>query len=112
MLKKVGFGLSRDYGEALPQVTNGGPKDGSAVPIIALLLGCLRNHRKPLRVIGAIVLVGLAFYDAYLIAPPFGPRTLVATALALIAIGGLLAGLMLSDLLAFVVARRRPADVH
>jgi hypothetical protein len=85
---------------------------GSAVPIVALLLGCVRNHRKPLRAIGAIVLVGLAFYDAYLIAPPFGPGTLVAAALALIAIGGLLAGLMLSDLLAFVVARRRPADVH
>jgi hypothetical protein len=85
---------------------------GSALPILALLLGRVRNHRKPLRVVGVTVLVGVAFYDVYLIAPPFGWRALAGAALALIAIGGLLGGLMLADLPASLLSRRRPANVR
>jgi hypothetical protein len=85
---------------------------GSAAPIAALLLERIRNHRRPLRVVALIELVGLAAYAAYLIAPPFGWPALVAAALALIAIGGLLAGLALSGLPESLLDRRRQADVH
>lgn len=85
---------------------------GSAVPILALLLARIRNHRRALRVIGVVELVGLAAYTAYLIAPPFGWHALIGAGLALIAIGGLLVGLAFSDLPAALVPRGRLLDVR
>ncbi len=64
---------------------------GSAAPILALLLARVRNGIPGLRAVAISVLAGLAFYYAYLIVPPFGPFALAAAALAVIAIGLLVA---------------------
>jgi hypothetical protein len=66
---------------------------GSAVPILALLLARVRNGIRELRAVAISVLAGLAFYYAYLIAPPFGARALGAAALAVIVIGLIVAAL-------------------
>jgi hypothetical protein len=66
---------------------------GSAVPILALMLARVRNGIRQLRAVAVCVLVGLAFYYAYLIVPPFGARALGAAALAVIAIGLIVAAL-------------------
>jgi hypothetical protein len=60
---------------------------GSAAPILALLLARVRNRVRELRAVTISILAGLAFYYAYLIAPPSGARALAAAALATIAIG-------------------------
>jgi hypothetical protein len=64
---------------------------GSAAPILALLLARVRNRVRELRAVAISVLAGLALYYAYLIVPPFGARALAAAALAVIAIGLLVA---------------------
>jgi hypothetical protein len=65
----------------------------SVVPILSLLLERVRNSRIALRAVAAVVLVGLALYDAYLIAPAFGVAALVPALLAVVGIG--LVGLMM-----------------
>lgn len=64
---------------------------GSVAPILALLLARIRNGVVGLRAVATSVLAGLAFYYAYLIVPPFGPFALAAAALAVVAIGLLVA---------------------
>jgi hypothetical protein len=66
---------------------------GSVVPILALLLARVRNGIGELRAVAISVLAGLALYYTYLIVPPFGARALGSAALALIAIGVLVAAL-------------------
>lgn len=65
----------------------------SVVPIMSLLLARVRSSRFALRRVAASVLVGLAFYDAYLIAPPFGIASLIPSLLTTIGIGLGIAGL-------------------
>ena len=65
----------------------------SALPVILLLFARIRASRSALRVIGAIVMFGLAAYDVYLVVPPFGLMALLAATLAIIAMGCLLVGL-------------------
>lgn len=62
---------------------------GSLFPIFALFLEGLRRNALALRVIGALALIGIAFYYAYLIAPPFGVLSLLSALVAIIAIGAL-----------------------
>lgn len=50
----------------------------SAIPILALLLSRVRASRAALRALGASILFGLAAYDAYLLAPPYGAWALAA----------------------------------
>lgn len=59
----------------------------SLFPTVALIQLRFRNRRRPLRAIGAITLAGLAVYDAYLIAAPFGVAALGAGLLAVVGIG-------------------------
>ncbi|MGA7804053.1 MAG: hypothetical protein WCB02_05445 [Bradyrhizobium sp.] len=59
----------------------------SVIPILTLIQSRFRNERTRLRSIGAVTLVGLAVYDAYLIAPPAGSAALAAALLAVVAIG-------------------------
>ncbi len=80
------------------------------LPILALLLARVRRDRVLLRSIGAIELLGLAVYDAYLILPPFGSVALIAAGLALVAVGALLGSVMLARPYAILLARRRFAD--
>jgi hypothetical protein len=84
----------------------------SLIPIALLLLTRMRNSREGLRVIGAIELVGLAVYDAYLIVPPFGWPAAIAAAIALIAIGATFARLLHTGVPAIIAHRRRSADVY
>jgi hypothetical protein len=84
---------------------------GSVVPIVSLLFARVRHGRDALRVVGAIALIGLAAYYSYLIVPPFGWVALVAAALALVAIGGLIAGLMVQKR-ASLLDRQRLVDAH
>jgi len=64
----------------------------SLLPILALLLSRVRNRARPLRVVGGCVLVGLACYDAYLVAPPAPGLSLLAAVLAILGIGLALIG--------------------
>src|SRR5581483_1922670 len=65
----------------------------SVVPIFALMAARVRASRSALRLLGLTVLIGLALYDAYLIAPSFGVVSLVWASLSVIAIGLALAAL-------------------
>jgi hypothetical protein len=64
----------------------------SFLPVLALLLSRVRNRARPLRVVGGGVLIGLACYDAYLVAPPSPGFALIAALLAIIGIGLALIG--------------------
>jgi hypothetical protein len=59
----------------------------SVAPILSLMLARVRSSRAALRLVSASTLAGLACYDAYLIAPPFGTAALVPALLALIGMG-------------------------
>jgi hypothetical protein len=83
----------------------------SVVPTLCLLLSRLRRSRRALRLLGAGVLTGLALYDIYLIAPPFGAFTFVPALLALLAIGLALVGWMASGVQSFL-HRLGLAHVH
>jgi hypothetical protein len=63
---------------------------GSVLPVLALLLERVRANRSALRVAGASILAGLAFYDAYLLAPAYGAWSLATALLALVALGSVL----------------------
>ncbi len=65
---------------------------GSVVPILALIQSRFRNRRGPLRLVALVTLAGLAAYDAYLIAPPFGAAALVTGWLAAVGIGLIVTG--------------------
>ena len=65
----------------------------SLLPTLVLLLSKVRNNRGPLRAVGICVLVGLACYDAYLIAPATGTLALATGFIAIFGIGLLLFGL-------------------
>jgi hypothetical protein len=83
----------------------------SLLPVLALLLSQVRNARRPLRAIGACVLIGLACYDAYLIGPRFGAATLLTAAVAVIGIGLGLIGLFMSAATELIY-RREPAGAR
>ena len=83
----------------------------SLLPILALLLSRVRNARKPLRAVGLCILVGLACYDAYLIAPPSGALTLLSGLIAIVGIGLGYCGVLLSGVTALFTSRE-PADVR
>jgi len=65
---------------------------GSVIPMLALIQARFRNRLRPLRVVGIVTLIGIAAYDAYLIAPPTGAAALVPALLAIIGIGLLIIG--------------------
>jgi hypothetical protein len=83
----------------------------SAVPILALLLTNVRTAQRPLRVVGACVLIGLVCYDTYLIAPPAGWRALICAFVAVIGIGLALLGLFMSGVTT-LFPLPEPADVR
>jgi hypothetical protein len=83
----------------------------SLLPILALLLSRVRNASKPLRAVGLGILVGLACYDAYLIAPQSGALALLSGLVAIVAIGLGYCGILLSGVTARI-ASREPADAR
>ena len=83
----------------------------SLLPVLALLLARVRNARRPLSAVGACVLVGLACYDAYLLAPPAGGMALVTALIAILGIGLALLGIFLSGATALLKSGE-PADAR
>jgi hypothetical protein len=77
----------------------------SVLPIFTLLLSSVRNRRPPLRVVGACVLVGLACYDAYLIAPPAGAMALGIGLVAMVGIGLAVIGTVMIGVTALITPR-------
>lgn len=73
---------------------------GAVIPVLALIQAQFRNRLRPLRAVGAITLIGIIAYDAYLIAPASGVVALVPALLAIIGIGLIVIGV------ASVLARR------
>jgi hypothetical protein len=85
---------------------------GSVVPTLALIQSRFRNQLRPLRMVGVITLIGIAAYDAYLIAPSAGAAALAPALLAIIGIGLLVVGI--ASYLARQTApfAREPLDVR
>jgi hypothetical protein len=83
----------------------------SLLPVLALLLSKVRNARRPLRAVGACVLIGLACHDAYLIAPSAGWRALITALIAIIGVGLALLGLFMSGVTT-LFSLPEPADAH
>jgi hypothetical protein len=83
----------------------------SLLPVLALLLSRIRNRATPLRAVGGCVLVGLACYDAYLIAPPSPAFALIAAVLALGGIGLALIGCFAARI-DTLFSSREPADAR
>jgi hypothetical protein len=59
---------------------------GSVIPILLLLLARVRDSRVALRCVALSNLAGISFYDAWLLAPIYGPWAIGTAALALIAL--------------------------
>lgn len=83
----------------------------SLLPVLALLLAKVRRSRRSLRAVGASVLIGLACYDIYLVAPPAGGRAALTALLAIVGIGLALCGLYLSGVTTLIPVRE-PADAR
>lgn len=64
---------------------------GSLLPVLALLFERVRKSRAALRVVAASILAGLMFYDAYLLAPPYGTPALASAIVALCVLAAALA---------------------
>jgi hypothetical protein len=80
----------------------------SVLPVLALLLERVRTSRAALRAISASILLGLAFYDGYLLAPVYGLGSLAAAVLALAVLSSALVLLAGVNWLA-LATRWRPA---
>jgi hypothetical protein len=65
---------------------------GAVIPILALIQSQFRNHRRPLRMVGVVTLLGILIYDAYLVAPPAGTAAFAPALLAVIGIGLIIIG--------------------
>ncbi len=83
----------------------------SLLPVLALLVSRIRNRARPLRIVGGCVLVGLASYDAYLVAPPSPGFALLAAALAIVGIGFALIGCFAAGI-ANLFSAREPANAR
>jgi hypothetical protein len=83
----------------------------SLLPVLALLLSRVRNRARPLRVVAGCVLVGLACYDAYLVAPPSPGFALAAAVLAIVGIGLALVGCFASGI-ENLLSSREPASAR
>ncbi len=66
----------------------------SVIPTLALIQARFRNRLTPLRGVGVVTLVGIAAYNAYLIAPPAGIAALVPALLAIVGIGLIVVGIL------------------
>lgn len=83
----------------------------SLLPALALLLSRVRNRARPLRLVAGCVLIGLACYDAYLVAPPSPGAALGAALLAIVGIGLALAGCFASGI-ENLLSSREPANAR
>jgi hypothetical protein len=82
------------------------------IPTFSLFLKRVRADAFALRIVGVIVLVGVALQYAWLVAPAFGPVSLIAAALAAIVIGALIMLLNLSPSWSPLLPPQRPSHVE
>jgi hypothetical protein len=82
----------------------------SVIPIVLLMFARVRASRTALRCIGAFSLIGLALYQAWLLAPVFGPAVLGTALLALLVMVGILAAAISGNWLRGFSYRWRTAD--
>ncbi|HEX5507712.1 MAG TPA: hypothetical protein VFX37_04335 [Pseudolabrys sp.] len=68
----------------------------SFLPVVLLLFARVRASRRRLRFVGGLILVGLALYDIWLLAPAFGAISIAAAALALVVTAGLIGAYIVS----------------
>jgi hypothetical protein len=80
---------------------------GALCPVFSLLFARVRASRVALRFVAASILVGLAFYDAWLLAPAFGAGALGAAAIAALASACIFVTLVRSGWPARLLARAR-----
>ena len=64
---------------------------GSAIPIVSLLFGAVRNNGRPLRLVGASALLGMALHNLWLFAPVMSAMSMLAAALSFLAMMGVFA---------------------
>jgi len=63
---------------------------GAALPIVSLLYGSVRNNGRLLRLVGASALLGIALHNLWLLAPSITAQSILAAAIAFIAMTGAL----------------------
>ncbi len=63
---------------------------GAAVPIVSLLFGPVRNNGRPLRLVGASALLGIALHNLWLFAPLMTAQAIAAALISFIAMMGAL----------------------
>ena len=63
---------------------------GAALPIVSLLYGSVRNNGRPLRLVGALALLGIALHNLWLLAPLMTAQSILTAAIAFIAMTGAL----------------------
>ena len=63
---------------------------GAAVPIVSLLYGSVRNYGRPLRLVGASALLGIALHNLWLFSPLMTAQAILAAVIAFIAMVGAL----------------------
>ena len=63
---------------------------GAAIPIVSLLYGSVRNNGRPLRLVGASARLGIALHNLWLFAPLVTAQSILAAAIASIAMTGAL----------------------
>ena len=63
---------------------------GAAIPVVSLLYGSVRNNGRPLRLVGGSALLGIALHNLWLFAPLMTGQSILAAAIAFIAMIGAL----------------------
>ncbi|HEX3755782.1 MAG TPA: hypothetical protein VHV26_11990, partial [Rhizomicrobium sp.] len=83
--EKVSWFVARAYG-AWPMVAFASFVLGAAIPFLAILHPAVRGNVLPLRILGILVLTGIALHVAWLTLPAFGYACVVPALLSVLAI--------------------------
>ena len=83
---KVNWFVTRAYG-VWPVVMFVGFALGAAIPFLAILHPRVRANAGPLRILGVLVLIGIALHIAWLTLPVFGYGCVVPAVLSIVAVG-------------------------
>ncbi|HET7848195.1 MAG TPA: hypothetical protein VFL51_03935 [Pseudolabrys sp.] len=82
----------------------------SLLPVVLLLFARVRASRRWLRLVGALILIGLALYDIWLLAPAFGAVSIAAAALAFALMASLIGAYVASGWHEALARRWSPSD--
>ncbi len=82
----------------------------SFLPVVLLLFARVRASRRWLRVVGTLILIGLALYDIWLLAPAFDAASIASAALALAVMTSLTGAYIVSGWHEALARYWRPSD--